>query len=124
MRFREIGRLGRSQAPQGLANRPVCLGQAKLDAALEERGTQVGQQLGAGEIHVRDVPHEEDQQPRRGGPDVQQRRQLIADVIDGGMSQSLVNETAGARTPLSGLVAALITLGMPAMTSARSHPRS
>jgi high affinity sulfate transporter 1 len=30
--------------------------------------------------------------------------------ISGGMSQSLVNETAGARTPLSGLVAALITL--------------
>ena len=30
--------------------------------------------------------------------------------ISGGMSQSLVNESAGARTPLSGLVAALITL--------------
>jgi high affinity sulfate transporter 1 len=30
--------------------------------------------------------------------------------ISGGMSQSLVNETGGARTPLSGLVAALITL--------------
>jgi high affinity sulfate transporter 1 len=30
--------------------------------------------------------------------------------ISGGMSQSLVNETAGARTPLSGLVASLITL--------------
>jgi sulfate permease, SulP family len=30
--------------------------------------------------------------------------------VSGGMSQSLVNETAGARTPLSGLVAALITL--------------
>src|SRR3954453_1213886 len=30
--------------------------------------------------------------------------------ISGGMSQSLVNETAGARTPVSGLVAALITL--------------
>ena len=30
--------------------------------------------------------------------------------ISGGMSQSLVNETAGARTPLSGLVAALLTL--------------
>ena len=30
--------------------------------------------------------------------------------ISGGMSQSLVNETAGARTPLSGLVAALVTL--------------
>ena len=30
--------------------------------------------------------------------------------VSGGMSQSLVNETAGARSPLSGLVAALITL--------------
>lgn len=30
--------------------------------------------------------------------------------ISGGMSQSLVNETGGARTPLSGLVAALVTL--------------
>jgi sulfate permease, SulP family len=30
--------------------------------------------------------------------------------VSGGMSQSLVNETAGARTPLSGLVASLITL--------------
>jgi high affinity sulfate transporter 1 len=30
--------------------------------------------------------------------------------VSGGMSQSLVNETAGARTPLSGLVAALIVL--------------
>src|SRR5262245_42104293 len=30
--------------------------------------------------------------------------------VSGGMSQSLVNETAGGRTPLSGLVAALITL--------------
>jgi high affinity sulfate transporter 1 len=30
--------------------------------------------------------------------------------ISGGMSQSLVNETAGARTPLSGLFASLITL--------------
>jgi high affinity sulfate transporter 1 len=30
--------------------------------------------------------------------------------ISGGMSQSLVNESAGARTPLSGLVAALFTL--------------
>jgi anti-anti-sigma factor len=30
--------------------------------------------------------------------------------VSGGMSQSLVNETAGARTPLSGLVAAIITL--------------
>jgi high affinity sulfate transporter 1 len=30
--------------------------------------------------------------------------------VSGGMSQSLVNETAGARTPLSGFVAALITL--------------
>ena len=32
--------------------------------------------------------------------------------VSGGMSQSLVNETAGARSPLSGLVAALITLGV------------
>ena len=30
--------------------------------------------------------------------------------ISGGMSQSLVNESAGAKTPLSGLVAAVITL--------------
>ena len=30
--------------------------------------------------------------------------------VSGGMSQSLVNETAGARTPLSGLIAAVITL--------------
>jgi len=30
--------------------------------------------------------------------------------VSGGMSQSLVNESAGARTPLSGLVAALLTL--------------
>jgi len=30
--------------------------------------------------------------------------------VSGGMSQSLVNETAGARTPLSGLVAAVVTL--------------
>jgi high affinity sulfate transporter 1 len=30
--------------------------------------------------------------------------------VSGGMSQSLVNETSGARSPLSGLVAALITL--------------
>jgi SulP family sulfate permease len=30
--------------------------------------------------------------------------------VSGGMSQSLVNESAGARTPLSGLVAALVTL--------------
>ena len=30
--------------------------------------------------------------------------------VSGGMSQSLVNESAGARTPLSGLVAALFTL--------------
>jgi len=30
--------------------------------------------------------------------------------ISGGMSQSLVNETGGARTPLSGLIAALVTL--------------
>lgn len=32
--------------------------------------------------------------------------------VSGGMSQSLVNESAGARTPLSGLVAALFTLGV------------
>jgi MFS superfamily sulfate permease-like transporter len=32
--------------------------------------------------------------------------------VSGGMSQSLVNETAGARSPLSGLVAAIITLGV------------
>jgi len=32
--------------------------------------------------------------------------------VSGGMSQSLVNETAGAKTPLSGLIAALITLGI------------
>jgi high affinity sulfate transporter 1 len=32
--------------------------------------------------------------------------------VSGGMSQSLVNETAGARTPLSGLVAAVITLAV------------
>src|SRR6185369_2880343 len=30
--------------------------------------------------------------------------------ISGGMSQSLVNETGGARTPLSGLIAAVVTL--------------
>ena len=30
--------------------------------------------------------------------------------VSGGMSQSLVNESAGARTPLSGLVAAIFTL--------------
>ncbi|HEX5070646.1 MAG TPA: SulP family inorganic anion transporter [Vicinamibacterales bacterium] len=30
--------------------------------------------------------------------------------VSGGMSQSLVNETAGARTPLSGLIAAILTL--------------
>jgi MFS superfamily sulfate permease-like transporter len=30
--------------------------------------------------------------------------------VSGGMSQSLVNETGGARTPLSGLIAAIITL--------------
>jgi high affinity sulfate transporter 1 len=30
--------------------------------------------------------------------------------VSGGMSQSLVNESAGARTPMSGLVAALVTL--------------
>jgi len=30
--------------------------------------------------------------------------------VSGGMSQSLVNESAGARTPLSGLIAALVTL--------------
>jgi MFS superfamily sulfate permease-like transporter len=30
--------------------------------------------------------------------------------VSGGMSQSLVNETAGARTPLSGLIAGVITL--------------
>jgi MFS superfamily sulfate permease-like transporter len=30
--------------------------------------------------------------------------------VSGGMSQSLVNETGGARTPLSGLVAAIVTL--------------
>ena len=35
--------------------------------------------------------------------------------VSGGMSQSLVNETAGARTPLSGLVAALLTLRFPAL---------
>ncbi len=35
--------------------------------------------------------------------------------VSGGMSQSLVNETAGARTPLSGLVAALITLVIVAL---------
>jgi SulP family sulfate permease len=32
--------------------------------------------------------------------------------VSGGMSQSLVNESAGARTPLSGLVAALFTLAV------------
>ncbi len=32
--------------------------------------------------------------------------------VSGGMSQSLVNESAGARTPVSGLVAALFTLGV------------
>ena len=35
--------------------------------------------------------------------------------VSGGMSQSLVNESAGARTPLSGLVAALFTLGRGAL---------
>src|SRR4029077_5252111 len=30
--------------------------------------------------------------------------------VSGGMSQSLVNETGGARTPLSGLIAAIVTL--------------
>lgn len=33
-------------------------------------------------------------------------------AVSGGMSQSLVNESAGARTPLSGLVAALFTLAV------------
>jgi high affinity sulfate transporter 1 len=32
--------------------------------------------------------------------------------VSGGMSQSLVNETAGAKTPISGLIAAFITLGI------------
>ena len=32
--------------------------------------------------------------------------------VSGGMSQSLVNEGSGARTPLSGLIAALLTLGV------------
>jgi len=32
--------------------------------------------------------------------------------VSGGMSQSLVNETGGARTPLSGLIAALVTLAV------------
>jgi MFS superfamily sulfate permease-like transporter len=37
--------------------------------------------------------------------------------VSGGMSQSLVNESAGARTPLSGLVAALFTLGVALFAS-------
>ena len=32
--------------------------------------------------------------------------------VSGGMSQSLVNESAGARTPISGLIAAIFTLGV------------
>jgi high affinity sulfate transporter 1 len=37
--------------------------------------------------------------------------------VSGGMSQSLVNESAGARTPLSGLVAALFTLAVALFAS-------
>jgi high affinity sulfate transporter 1 len=37
--------------------------------------------------------------------------------VSGGMSQSLVNESAGARTPLSGLVAALVTLAVALFAS-------
>ncbi len=51
--------------------------------------------------------------------------------VSGGMSQSLVNESAGARTPLSGLVAALFTLIVVLFASAycgtcrsRCSPRS
>ena len=41
--------------------------------------------------------------------------------VSGGMSQSLVNETAGARTPLSGFVAALITLVIAAFFTGLLH---
>jgi high affinity sulfate transporter 1 len=37
--------------------------------------------------------------------------------VSGGMSQSLVNESAGARTPLSGVVAAIFTLGVVLVAS-------
>jgi high affinity sulfate transporter 1 len=37
--------------------------------------------------------------------------------VSGGMSQSLVNESAGARTPLSGLIAAVFTLGVALFAS-------
>jgi SulP family sulfate permease len=37
--------------------------------------------------------------------------------VSGGMSQSLVNESAGARTPLSGLIAALLTLAVALFAS-------
>lgn len=41
--------------------------------------------------------------------------------VSGGMSQSLVNESAGARTPLSGLVAALIMLVITVFLSGLLH---
>lgn len=41
--------------------------------------------------------------------------------VSGGMSQSLVNESAGARTPLSGLVAALIVMAVALFFSGLLH---
>ena len=82
MRFGEGGGVGRAQTPQRFAHGPVRFGQAELDALLEKRRTQVGQQFGAGEVHVGDTAHEEDHQPGRRGLRVQERRQLVPHVID------------------------------------------
>ena len=46
------------------------------------RGAQVNQQLGAREVHVRDIAHEQDDQARRIGSLGHDRRTGIAHVID------------------------------------------
>ena len=46
------------------------------------RGAQVNQKLGAREVHVRNVPHEQDDQSWRIGSPVHERGQGISHVID------------------------------------------
>ena len=82
MRFGEGGGVSRAQTPQRFANGPVRFGQAELDALLEERGVQVGQQFGAGEVHVGTLPMKKISSRGRRGPRVQERRQLVPHVID------------------------------------------
>lgn len=73
IRFGEGACVRTVEAEQRFANRPMSFGQPELDAASETVATQRDQQLGAGEVDVRDVAHEQNDQLKGIRPLLQQR---------------------------------------------------